>query len=125
MAELSDYLENLLINWLRGQVVTQPSGLYVALHTADPTDAATGAEISGGSYARQAVTLGAPASGVSSNTNVLAWTNLPAATLNFGSLWDASTAGNMLAHSPLTATQVVALGDNYSIGVGGLTFTLT
>ena len=50
MAEMSNYLEDALINaTLRATTFTSPATVYVSLHTADPTDAGTGTEVSGGS----------------------------------------------------------------------------
>jgi hypothetical protein len=69
MAEISNYLENAIINaTLRATTFTSPSTVYVSLHTADPTDAGTGTEVSGGSYARKTATFGAPSNGVSTTT---------------------------------------------------------
>ena len=55
MANMSDYLEVALLNeTLNGVAFTAVDNPYISLHTADPTDAGTGAEVSGGSYARVA-----------------------------------------------------------------------
>jgi len=65
MAEMSNYLENALINaTLRNTTYTSVATVYVSLWTSDPTDAGSGTEVSGGSYARTAVTFGAPSNGV-------------------------------------------------------------
>ena len=65
MAEMSNYLENALINaTLRNTSYTSPTTVYMGLYTSDPTDANTGTEVSGGSYTRMAVTMGAPSNGV-------------------------------------------------------------
>ena len=57
MAAMTDYLENKIIDWLlRGQTFTPPATAYVALYTTAPTDSTAGTEVSGGSYARVAVT---------------------------------------------------------------------
>ena len=49
MAEMSDYLEVALLNaTLNGTAFTAVNDPYVSLHTADPTDAGTGTEVSGG-----------------------------------------------------------------------------
>ena len=46
MAEMSNYLENALIDaTLRNTSYTSPTTVYVALHTADPQDDASGAEV--------------------------------------------------------------------------------
>lgn len=61
MAEMSNYLENALLNAvLRNTSYTSPSTVFVALYTSDPTDAGSGTEVSGGSYARKSVTFGSP-----------------------------------------------------------------
>lgn len=127
MAEMSNYLENALINaTLRNTSYTSPTTVYVALYTSDPTDADTGTEISGGSYARQSVTFGAPSNGVSTNN---ASVTFPTATGNWGTithigLRDALTAGNLLYHTPLDASKTVNTSDVFTIASGNLSVTL-
>src|SRR5690349_20255539 len=54
---LTDYAENKLVDaLLRGQSLGSPATFYVALYTTCPTDSTAGTEVSGGSYARVAVT---------------------------------------------------------------------
>lgn len=130
MASHSDYLENKLIDWLlRGQAFTPPATTYVALFTATPSDTGGGTEVTGGSYARVAVTsslanwAGTQAaastvastgtSGTTSNNAVLTF---PAPTANWGTItsigiFDASTAGNLLFYSALTTSKTVNSGD--------------
>lgn len=127
MAEISNYLENALINGtLRGTTFTAPASVFVSLHTADPTDAGTGAEVSGGSYVRQAATFGAPSNGVSTTTADI---NYPQATASYGTvgwigIWDASSAGNMLYHTALDTSKTIDTGDIFKIASGSLTVTL-
>jgi hypothetical protein len=127
MAEMSNYLENALINaTLRNTSYTSPSVVYVGLYTSDPTDADTGTEVSGGSYARQAVTFGAPSDGVSTNTAAI---EFPQATGTWGTVgWigieDASTGGNLLYHTALDASKTIATGDIFKIAIGSLSVTL-
>lgn len=127
MSEISNYLENALINGtIRGTSYTAPSTVYVALYTTNPTDADTGTEVSGGSYARQSVTFAAPSDGLSaSNADV----TFPQATANWGTVgWiglrDASTAGNLLYYTPLTAAKTIETGDIFKIASGNLTVQL-
>jgi len=130
MAAMSDYLENKLVDLtLRGQAFTAPATLYFGLHTSATTDAGGGTEVTGGSYARKAVTASlanfagtqAAASttassgtgGVTSNNGVI---DFPAPTANWGtvthwSVWDASTSGNMLYHGALTTSKTINNGD--------------
>ena len=52
MAEISDYLEKKILDYvLRDTADWAAAAVYLALHTADPVDAGSGAEVSGGSYA--------------------------------------------------------------------------
>lgn len=127
MAEMSNYLENALINaTLRNTAFTSPTTVYVGLYTTDPTDANTGTEVSGGSYARTAVTFAAPSDGVTTNNAAV---EFPQATGSWGTVgWigilDASTAGNLLYHTPLDASKTIASGDIFKIATGSLSVTL-
>lgn len=127
MSEMSNYLENALVNaTLRNTSYTSPTTVYVGLFTTDPTDAGTGTEVAGGSYARTAVTFGAPSNGVSSNS---ADVTFPTATGSWGTIThigihDASTTGNLLYHTPLDTSKTIASGDIFRISSGNLTVTL-
>lgn len=127
MAEISNYLENALINaTLRNTSFTSPASVFVSLHTADPTDAGTGTEVSGGSYIRQAATFGAPSNGVSTTTADISY---PQATAGYGTvgwigIWDAQTTGNMLYHTALDTSKAIDTGDIFKIASGSLTVTL-
>jgi hypothetical protein len=127
MTQISNYLENALINaTVRATSYTSPSTVYAALFTSDPTDANTGTEVSGGSYARQSITFGSPSNGVSSNTADLTF---PTCTLTWGTvthfgIYDALTSGNLLYHAPLTTSKTISTGDNFKVATGNLTLTL-
>lgn len=128
MAEMSNYLENALINaTLRNTSYTSPATVYVALYTTDPTDADTGTEIAGNGYARQSVTFGAPSNGASTNSVAV---EFPQATGSWGTvayigLRDASSGGNLLYHSPLDASKTISTGDVFRISAGNLSVTLS
>jgi len=127
MAEFSNYLENALINAvLRNTTYTSPATVYVSLYTTDPTDADTGTEVSGGSYARTSVTFGAPSNGVSTSN---ADCTFPTATASWGTIThigihDASTSGNLLFHTPLDTSKTIDSGDIFKIESGNLSVTL-
>ena len=127
MSEMSNYLENALINGtLRGTTYTAPSTVYLALYTSDPTDADTGTEVSGGSYARQSITMGSPSNGVSTNSAAI---EFPQATASWGTvayigIRDALTTGNLLYHSPLDVSKAIDTGDIFKIATGSLSVTL-
>jgi hypothetical protein len=127
MAEMSNFLENALINaTLRNTSYTSPSVVYVGLYTSDPTDANTGTEVSGGSYARTAVTFGVPSNGVSANSAAV---EFPQATGNWGTvthigILDAATSGNLLYHTILDVAKTIDSGDIFKIAIGSLSVTL-
>ena len=123
MAEMSNYLENALINvTLRNTAYTAPTTVYLGLYTTDPTDADTGTEVTGNGYVRQAITFGAPSNGVSTNSAAI---EFPQATGSWGTvayigIRDASTAGNLLFHTPLDASKTIATGDVFRLAIGSL-----
>lgn len=126
MSAFSNYLEQALINGtLRGTTFTAPSTVYLALYSTDPTDADSGTEVSGGAYARQAITFAAPSNGVTSNS---ADVPFPIATGGYtASHWgvrDASSGGNLLYHGALTASRTVVTGDQLVARAGEITVTL-
>ena len=124
---MSNFLENALVNaTLRATTYTSPATVYISLWTSDPTDANTGTEVSGGSYARQSATMGAPSNGVTTNSADIVF---PTATAGWGTVgWvginDASTSGNLLYHAALDASKTVSSGDIFKIVSGNLSVTL-
>ncbi len=127
MAEMSNFLENALINaTLRNTSYTSPTTTYLALYTTDPTDADTGTEVSGGSYARQAITFSSPSNGATSNSAAI---EFPTATASWGTIAyigirDAVTAGNLLYHTALDSSKAIGSGDIFRISATNLTVTL-
>jgi hypothetical protein len=128
MAELSNYLENKLLDHvLRNISYTSPTTVFVGLFTADPTDAGTGTEVSGGSYARQIVSVTTATGGiVTSSADV----TFPQCTASWGTvshigLLDALSSGNLLMHTPLTTSKVIDVDDVFRISSGSLTAQLS
>lgn len=70
---------------------------YLSLHSATPGQTGT-SEVSGGSYARQALTFGSASGGLEASTNSQTFTNLPveASGMPFFGIWTAATAGTYL-----------------------------
>jgi hypothetical protein len=127
MAELSNFLENKLLDHvLRNVSYTSPTTVYVGLFTDDPTDAGTGTEVSGGSYARQILSVTTATGGiVTSSADV----TFPQATGSWGTvshigLLDALSSGNLLMHTPLTTSRLIESGDILKISTGNLTASL-
>lgn len=132
MGSFSNYLEVELLDMVVGKTDYTMPTVWVALCTADPTDAGVGSnmgEVSGGDYAR-AATAGSDwdpaASGAIDNAAAIAF---PEATDSWGNvthfaLVDASTAGNMLMHGALATAKSVTNGDTVSFAAGDLDITL-
>lgn len=124
----SNYLETELLDHVfTNSAYTAPSTLYLALHTASPAEDGSGAEVStsGTAYARQTVTF--TVSGNTATTN--AAVEYPTATANFGTVthigvWDASTAGNLIAYAALTTSKTIETGDVFRVPAGDLDITL-
>jgi len=122
----SNYLETKVLEHVfSGTAYTSPATVYVGLFTSDPAEDGSGTEISGGSYARQA--------GAFTTTGNTATTSgaieFPTATASWGTIthigiYDASSAGNLLAYAPLTASKAIASGDVFRIPAGDIDITL-
>lgn len=121
---LTHYLANKLLDHaLRNTAYTAPTTVYVALYTTLPgADGTGGVEVSGGGYARQALTLSAAANGATSNTALLDYGTASASwgTVVGVAICDAATAGNILWRGALTASKVVNSGDPFTIPIGEL-----
>lgn len=144
MANMSDYLENKLIDQLfRGQAYSFPATLYMALFIATPTDvAASGTEVTGGSYARVAVTsslanwagtqgattttASTGTNGTTSNNTVITFTTPTATwgTVTSFAIFDALTAGNMLIWGPLTISNTISSGNPVNFQISQLSFQI-
>jgi hypothetical protein len=133
MAGMSDYLENALLSHLfRNSTFTRPANIYIALYTAAPGEAGGGTEVSGGSYARQAVATGAssgwlnPTAGATENSATITF---PTATADWGTvvavgLFDQLTGGNLLFFNSLTANKIVQNGDSFRFNASDLRILL-
>lgn len=130
----SDFLELELLDHVFGNAAyTAPATLHVALFTTAPNTetGAGGTEVSGGSYARAAVTNNAtnwPAASGGSKSNGAA-ISFATPTANWGTivaagLYDASTGGNLLASANLTTSKTINSGDSVSFAIGSITITL-
>lgn len=154
MAAFSDFAENKLIDFLfRAQALgitgataaagTGPATLYVALLTAAPSDTGGGTEVSGNAYARVAVTSSlanwagtqsagstTASSGTSGTTSNNAAVTFPTPTpagwgiVTHAAIYDAATAGNLIAWGALTASKTINADDAVSFPAGTLQFQL-
>jgi hypothetical protein len=129
MAAKSYYLDNsVLAAVLTNTTYTSPTTVYAALLTTVPTNPApTGlVEVSGGSYARQAVTFGVPSLGVTQNTAIVSFptcTSPAWGTINGVALYDAATGGNLLYYGTVGTPKIVGVGDTIRFAMGSLSVT--
>ena len=126
MGSLTDFAELELLDHVCNAAYTPPATVYLALTTADPTDAATGASMSevanAGAYARTAITFGAAASRrVTQNAIV----TFPQASAGWGTVthWaivDTATygSGNVLAHGQFGTSKSIVSGNTPSVASG-------
>lgn len=130
MGSFGDYLENKVLDHVVGKTSYTMPTVYVGLSTADPLDDASGlAEPSGNGYARVTTSgadWNAASGGATDNANDLTF---PEATGSWGTithfaLFDAATAGNMLAHGSLTTSKTIGSGDTAKFAAGDLDITL-
>jgi hypothetical protein len=127
MSELSNYLENKILDHvLRNVSYTSPTTVYVGLYTSDPADDNSGTEVSGGSYARQILSVTTATDGIVTSSADVTFPQATGAwgTISHIGLLDAITAGNLLMHTPLTTSRAVEVGDVLKISTGSLTASL-
>jgi len=127
MADFSNYLENKLLDHvLRNVSYTPATTVYVGLYTSNPDEGNTGTEVSGGSYARQIISVTTATDGVVTSSADITF---PQATASWGTishigLLDALTSGNLLMYTQLTTSKAIDEGDIFKITTNNLTVTL-
>jgi hypothetical protein len=122
---LTNTAENRALDFILGLAATAPtSPLKVALVTANGDETTAGTEVTGGSYARQNLTVAAAVNGATSNSADLVWADMPAATVVGVEIWDSAGAPVRLWYGPLAASRTVAAGDEFRLAAGALTLAL-
>ena len=144
MAALTNYGENKAIDALiRGQAIGTPATWYVGLDTVTSDETGSGTEVSGGSYARVAVTASlanfagtqsagstTASSGTGGTTSNNGAITFPSPTANWGTItgvrfWDASSGGNAWIYGALTTPKTVNNGDAApSFAAGSITIQI-
>jgi hypothetical protein len=142
MAGLSKYLAFALFNMSLNPVrasFTPPDGLWLALHTASPSDSTYGNEATFGAYERQplnSLTATPLAEGANGNVDVLvtngsalvfpASTGPTGQTITHWAIWDSATAGdgNILYSGALGSSRLVVSGDSVVVPEGNIAITI-
>ncbi len=125
MASLTNTWETKIGNAvLRGVSVTFPSTVYLALFTASPGETgSTTDEVSGGSYARQAVTFAEPSTdGLFINTGDVVFPTASASwgTVSHFAVCTADTGGEVILHGEIKdvtgdpAPKSIGAGDSFT-----------
>jgi len=132
----SQYLEDACLNFFRGTTFPAvPANLYLALFTTAPVNGvdSSAVEVSGGSYARKAVVPNttnfaapsgaAPATSASGANFVFVTPTGSWGTVVGWAMYDASSAGNMLAYGSFSGV-AVGSGDTVEFLSGNLSISV-
>jgi hypothetical protein len=124
---LSNTAENIALDWINGVgSPTRPTTpLKVALVTANGSDSAAGTEVTGGSYARQSLTVAASVSGATSNSADVVFTGMPVATVVGVEVWDSAGTPVRLWYGPLASSRTTASGDELRLTAGSLALSIS
>jgi hypothetical protein len=128
MASYTDYLENSILDHITGKASFTMPTVYVALFTANPTDAGGGTEAAYGSYARvttSAATWASAASGATSNAAAItfpACTSGSSTVTGFGA-YDAASGGNLLWYGTCSLSVTTGITPEFAIGELDITQT--
>lgn len=141
--DLTNYAENKLVDAVfRGQSLGAPATWHIGLDTVSCSETGGGTEVTGGSYARVAVTAGltqfagtqsagstVASSGTGGTTSNNAVITFPTPTAGWGTVvsvrwWDAASSGNAWICTPLTVSKTVNIGDTVSFPAASLTFQI-
>jgi hypothetical protein len=128
MSGLSDYAELAVINALLRNTALQVATTYVALHSSDPTDAASSTELTDTGYARKSASWDAPSSGAGTTQNSAdidfnAIVDAGPFTITHVSIWDAVSGGNMLLSQSLAVSKSFSQNDVPRFPQGSLVVT--
>lgn len=123
----SNTFETRVLQWALDPLAspTRPTATYLALFTSNPAEDGSGTEVSGGAYARQAVSI-TVSGNTASNTAAVEY---PTATASYGTvthvgIYDALTSGNLIAYGALTTSKAIDTGDVLRVPTGDLDITL-
>ena len=122
----TNFLETEILDHVfAGAAYTAPATLYLALYTAAPGETGGGTEVSGTGYARQTVAFTTAGNTTSNNAAV----EFPTAGASWGTVthvgvFDALTAGNLMAYAALTTSKTIDSGDVFRVPNADLDITL-
>jgi hypothetical protein len=101
---------------------------YLALFTSDPSTTGASGEVTGGSYARQAIAFGSASAGSQASTNAQTFTNMPveAGGVPYFGLFTASTSGTYLGGGLTSGLSgAISAGSTVTFAIGAVTTSLS
>jgi hypothetical protein len=123
-SELSDYLANANLNWLRGVAFpSAPADVYMALFNGNPTSGGSEVTATIRAAGRVAIDYSVVASRAIENATDVDYGEADAgATVNYLAVYDAASSGNLLGYSPLDNARTIVAGDPVLFLAGAHTF---
>lgn len=111
---------------LNGTTYTLPTTpMKLALCTAVGTATAAGTEVSGGSYARQTIAWTTSAGAGISNSGIVSFASMPAATVTSLDIFDNNGTPRRCWFGTLASSKTTSSGDTLSFAVGAITIALS
>jgi len=101
---------------------------YLALFTTDPGTTGASGEVTGGSYARQAITFGAASGGSEASTNAQTFTSMPveAGGCPYFGIWTASSGGTYLGGGATSGLSgAISAGSTITFAIAATTVALS
>ena len=129
MAGFTDFAEDLVLDFMfTSGTATRPTAWYVALFTVAPGETGGGTEGSGTAYVRQSAAFTVSGTAPTQAANSAA-VEFPTAGNTWGTIvaagvFDALSAGNLLAFANLTVSKTIDTGDVLRFNTGTLIITL-
>jgi hypothetical protein len=94
--------------------------MKLALVTVLGTATAAGIEVTGGSYARQTLTMAVASAGSASNNSLITFANMPAATVVGVDVYDSNATPRRCWFGPLASSRTTAAGDSLQFAVASI-----
>ena len=132
MTALSTFAELKVLDLLFKNTSYSAPNAYIGLFSTDPTDSASGTELSGNGYARiqidnkmSSATSGADNSSITNSSQInFATSTGDWDTVTHIGIFDAISSGNLLAHGALVDSAEVDASDVFAIQVGKLVINI-
>ena len=123
MARASTIGENACLSGGLAAVAT-----WLGMNTTDPGTSSSSGEVSGGSYARQAITWGAASGGSIANSGALVVPIPASTTVAYFSTWNTSTVSGGTGYEvggALSSSQTFSTAGTFTIASAGLTISIS